>query len=346
MTSSPVVEIESFDMRTAPDPVLQELHRLDAAFELEARPDEPPTPFAAFMAQYRSAPGFRETKGILTRQGDAVIAGGFIEVDRTGDNAHVLEAFLVVPPDLRRRGLGRALLGAVVAEAEAEARTLLLGFTNSAVPAGAAFMRSLGAAAGLEERESELDLETLDRQLLRRWMEDGPRRAPEYDLLMIEGDVPDELVEAYAALYDVSNTAPRDALDVEDSHRTPEQIRDAERSRKEAGGERILCLAQHRPTGALAGWSELARHPAEPWKVHQYWTAVHPDHRGHALGKLVKAANLIRCIERWPDAKKVTTGNAYSNDAMLGINNELGFRETIGWTVWQVPIDQVRRVLG
>lgn len=345
MTSG-VVEIECFDMRTAADPVLEALHALEAAFEVEARPDEPPTPLTAFVSRYRNAPGFRENKGILLREGNAATAGGFIEIDRTGDNAHILEAFLVVPPQRRGQGLGRALLAGVLAEADAEARTLLLGFTNSAVPAGASFMRGLGAVAGLEERESELDLDALDRELLHRWMEDGPTRAGDYELLMIEGDIPDELLEAYAALYDVSNTAPRDALDVEDSHRTPEQIRDTERSRKEAGGERILCLAQHRPTGALAGWSELARHPAEPWKVHQYWTAVHPDHRGHALGKLVKAANLIRCIERWPDAKKVTTGNAYSNDAMLGINNELGFRETIGWTVWQVPVADVRRALG
>lgn len=334
--------INSSDLRTAPDEFFGALHTLETAFELESRPDEQPTPAEAFSARYRSAPGYRDATAWLVREGGAAVANAIAEWDRTGDNDHIVEAFVIVAPSRRGQGLARRLLAEVVDMADAERRSLLLGFTAASVPSGAAFMQRLGASPGLVERESELDLGKVDRSLIDRWLEEGPGRAVDYELVVIEDELPDELLGPFAALHDVTNTAPRDALEVADSHRTPEQIRSAEHSRRESGNERILCLARHRSSSELAGWTELGRHPSEPWKVQQYWTAVHPDHRGHALGKWLKAANVARARERWPEAKKIVTGNAYSNDAMLGINNEMGFEETIAWTVWQVPVADVR----
>lgn len=336
------ITIEFANTRTAPDDLIVALHTLETAFDLEAQPDEAPTPFEAYRSRYRSMPAFRDVLAWVAWEDGEPIAAVTAELDRTGDNDHVVEAFAVVTPSHRRQGLGRRLLAQVVDAAEAENRRLLLGFTASSVPSGAAFMRRLGASEGLVERESELDLARLDLAIVDRWLSEGPYRAADYDIVVIEGELPEEFLEAYAALYDVTNSAPRDDLEVEDSHRTPDQTREFERARREAGRERILCLARHRSSGDLAGWTELDRHPSEPWKVQQYWTAVHPDHRGHALGKWLKAANVARALERWPEAKKIVTGNAYSNDAMLGINNELGFAETLAWTVWQVPVSDVR----
>lgn len=340
------ITLDFANMRTAPDEFLTALHILETAFDLESKPDEPPTPWEAFRSRHRSMPDFRDVLAWVAWDDGTPVAAVEAEFDRTGDNGHVVEAFAMVAPSHRRRGLARRLLAQVVDAAEAQNRRLLLGFTASSVPSGATFMRRLGASEGLVERESELDLTRLDRAMVDRWLSEGPRRAGDYDILLIEGELPEEFLEAYAALYDVTNSAPRDDLDVEDSHRTPEQIRESERASREAGRERILCLARHRASGDLAGWTELGRHPSEPWKVHQFWTAVHPDHRGHALGKWLKAANLAGALERWPEAKKIVTGNAYSNDAMLGINNQLGFAETLAWTVWQVPLADVRGYLS
>lgn len=336
------LDIDAYAMRTAPDEVLGTLHGLQNEFELEARPDEVPTPYETYASRHRTMPSHYEGIGWVARHDGEVVGAVTADLDRTGDNAHIIEAFVQVRPSHRGRGIGRRLLAPVIETADRESRRLLFGYTNGFVPSGGAFMQRLGAVPGLVERGSELDLKSLDRDLVLRWVEDGPVRAPDYELLLIEDHLPDELLEPFAALYDVSNSAPREALEMEDAHRTPEQIRDIERSRREGGFERILYLARHRPTGALAGWTELARHGSEPWKVQQYWTAVHPDHRGHALGKWLKAANIQRALERWPEARKIETGNALSNDAMLGINNGLGFRETESWTVWQVPVEEVR----
>lgn len=338
--------IESADLRNASDEVFAALYVLEEAFQIEAKPDEPPTPFEAFRAQYRSMPSYRESRAWIAYEGGEPIATVTADFDRTGDNDHVIEAFATVLPAHRKRGLARTLLAPVVEAGETDGRILFMGYSYSPVPSGAAFLQRLGAEEGLVERESELDLVGLDRALIDQWVAEGPKRAAAYELVVIEDDLPEEYLEAFAALYAVSNSAPRDALDIADTHRTPEQIREKDTKRHESGSERILCLARHRASGDLAGWTELGRHPSEPEKVQQFWTAVHPDHRGSALGKWLKATTIVRSFERWPEAKKIVTENAYSNDAMLGINNQLGFAETAAWSVWQMPLAEVRRFVA
>ena len=336
------MRIETHQLRTAPDETVRLLYELDAASEQELQPHKPPPTFESFVSHWRITPSYREVRAMLARDADTAVGSVLIDLDRTGDNDHIVEAFAYVVPSRRREGIGTRLVEAVLDLADAEARRTLLAYTGSSVPAGAAFVSRLGAEAGLEERESELDLTSLDRALVDGWLADGPLRAPGYELLTIEGGVPEELLEAYAALYGVTSTAPRGSLEIGDTHRTPEQVAESDRSRQESGRERILCICRHRDSGALAGFTELGYHPGDPEKIYQQWTAVHPEHRGHGLGKWLKAAALVRALERWPAARRITTGNAYTNDAMLAINDALGFTETIGWTVWQVPVADAR----
>ena len=340
------MRVEAFQLRTAADDVVRLVYELDAASERELQPDKPPPTLESFVSYWQITPSYREVRALLAWDGETAVGYGLLSLDRSGDNDHLLETFVYVVPDRRREGIGDRLVEAALDVAEAEGRRLLLFYTGSTVPAGAAFVERLGAQAGLEERESELDLTKLDRTLVQRWLADGPGRAPEYELLTIEGDVPPELIEQYAALYGVTSTAPRGSLELGDTHRTPEQILESDRNLQESGRERILCICRQRETGDLAGFTELSYHPGEPEKIHQQWTAVDPGHRGQGLGKWLKAATLVRALERWPEAKRVVTGNAYTNDSMLAINDALGFTETIGWTVWQVSAADARARLS
>ena len=54
---------------------------------------------------------------------------------------------------------------------------------------------------------------------------------------------------------------------------------------------------------------------------------------------------LERILRERPEAVDVRTGNADSNDAMLGINHALGFKPYIAQANWQVPVEKVKAYL-
>jgi GNAT superfamily N-acetyltransferase len=59
--------------------------------------------------------------------------------------------------------------------------------------------------------------------------------------------------------------------------------------------------------------------------VDQFDTIVLPEHRGHRLGMLVKAANLLQVRRAAPTATSIVTWNAAENRHMLAVNEALGF---------------------
>src|SRR5690349_24374936 len=84
-----------------------------------------------------------------------------------------------------------------------------------------------------------------------------------------------------------------------------------------------LALA---PDGAVAAHSTLAVPLGESTTVFQWGTFVHREHRGHKLGLATKAANLRAVQEFRDDLTLVTTQNAETNDFMVSINEQMGFR--------------------
>ena len=68
---------------------------------------------------------------------------------------------------------------------------------------------------------------------------------------------------------------------------------------------------------------------------------VDREHRGHALGKWLKSAVILHGLERWPEADDIETMNAFSNEAMLGINREIGFEHEFTVRTYRVPARQV-----
>jgi mycothiol synthase len=52
-----------------------------------------------------------------------------------------------------------------------------------------------------------------------------------------------------------------------------------------------------------------------------------------------------RIFDERPDVEDVRTGNADSNDPMLGINRQLGFKPFVSDYIWQVPVERVRAYL-
>ena len=102
------------------------------------------------------------------------------------------------------------------------------------------------------------------------------------------------------------------------------------------------CVARHIETGELVGFHDVAWTPAAPRIVHIANTVVLRAHRGHALGKWLKAAILARIVKERPGVEELLTTNADSNAAMLGINHALGFQPHLATTVWRLTTDDAK----
>jgi mycothiol synthase len=93
------------------------------------------------------------------------------------------------------------------------------------------------------------------------------------------------------------------------------------------------------------GYTEVVWNPGQPEHLGQGDTAVSPKYRNFGLGRWLKAAMLEKVLRERPQVKHIRTYNASSNEAMLRINYQLGFKHVKTTTTWQVEVDEVFKYL-
>ncbi|HUS60739.1 MAG TPA: GNAT family N-acetyltransferase, partial [Acidimicrobiales bacterium] len=306
--------------------------------ELELWPQDPVTPEADAIAEHRAVPARVQQTAVRVWAPDGSLAGSLdlgIDPEKT-DNPDVLGFGMTVHHAHRRRGIATGLLAHVVAFARANERDRLVFSTRAPVPAGARFAASLGAVAKSMSHTNHLPTAEVDRELMEAWVAEGPMRAEGYELLTWDGAVPEEHLGDFVDLMLVMNDAPRDDLEVNDFTLTPAEWREAEARSDAVGCERWMLVARRIKDGALGGFHRMAWVPALPNAVFVADTGVRPEHRGRALGKWLKAAMTLRVLDERPDVTDIRTDNADSNDAMLGINEQMGYRQLLGATTWEM----------
>ncbi len=314
------------------------------ALEREALPDVPVPPADHALADYRRAPSFRHRRWWVSRRGDEVAGFASAVWDDLPENRSHCEIDVAVAPSARRSGLGSALLGAVVEAADAWQASLLDVYARVGGP-GEPFLRRLGAELRQVERRSACLTAHLDRPLLERWVRRAGERAAAYSLVAWDGHCPDDLLGAFCDLVAVMNTAPRDGLQRDDTHTTPEEWREREAAYDAQGYDHWVLCARHDGSGEFAGYTELLLPRRWPEMAYQGDTGVWPKHRERGLGRWLKAAMALRLVDERPAIERIETWNAGGNQAMLSINEAMGFVAVENWGAWQVPVDRVRAAL-
>lgn len=310
----------------------------------EIFPHDPPTLVETAIAAERARPA-RLRRWSFQAHDDAgrLIGGAGTSIDpEHDDNPDMLQVNVHVAADCRRQGIGTALLAELVALAQSLGRRRLLVSTYEAIPAGEAMATSVGAQAKLREHINHLPIAAVDRQLMECWVAEGPQRAPGYELISFDGAAPDEHIEGVVSQVLVLNTAPRDDLEMNDFTLTADMVREHDAQALAAGNEQWALLARHVESGEYAGMHDMTWHPDNPEVCWVGLTGVDPAHRGHALGKWLKAAMTLRVLDERPQVTDIRTGNADSNDAMLGINRQMGYRPLVAATAWELPVDVAR----
>ena len=337
------VQVDPFVM---PDEQLARIARIHQALAHERVPEDPLVPLEVYMQRSRAkSPGQWRAVFSARDAGGADVGVAFVGRSlNEPENAHIRWMEIGVLPEHRRRGIGRALLRAVVEICQDQGTDLVfMGQTTDRVMAGADFLRAIGATPGLDMKSNQLILAEVDRAKLKEWAALDPAG---YRLERADNVVPQHLVRPYLDAANAMNDMPKGDLNVADQQFTEQQLRDREAWLKGAGIEWWLIVAIEEATGEGAGFTEVNYDPRAGHVVYQGGTGVTTKHRGHRLGLWMKAVMLERVLRERPDARFIRTGNANVNKNMLEINTMLGFRHAWSQTLWQMPLAEIRRAVG
>ena len=254
--------------------------------------------------------------------GDVCLGTLLLDMPRH-DNTHTTELDVNVAPPFRRRGAGTALLGHGLELARSLGRTTItdevnvpIGQTLAAWPGGR-FARAHGFVSKHTEQRLLLDLPA-----------DPPAgdRPDGYEVVSWHGIPPEPWQVAFAEMHTLMDRdVATGELDREPVVHDPQRLVAGETRLVEQGYGLVTSLALG-PDGAPAAYTEMRVVGEDRVHVVQDDTFVLGAHRGRGLGTLVKAANLGRLVEQYPQARHVHTWTAEVNDAMRTINERFGFR--------------------
>lgn len=247
------------------------------------------------------------------------------------DNLHSCELVLMVHPDARRRGIGRALDAEVERRSRAEGRTTLISHADEPPGDEGRSAGRLGALAlGWEVCQTEVrrDIDLpLDAQRVAELEATCRPYAEDYEIRTWWDRCPDELVDDRAELArQMSTDVPLDGLDWQ------EEVWDAERVRRNealaAAMDRsvVAAGAVHRPTGRMVAFTDIGLARTDVRRAFQWETLVSAPHRGRRLGTLLKLAALQELSWTSPGTTFLSCWNAQENTPMIAVNDALGAR--------------------
>jgi GNAT superfamily N-acetyltransferase len=268
----------------------------------------------------------------------AVVDGGVVGALRlilpTKDNPTVATVDVAVHPRLRRRGIGTTLLAEGVRLAQSAGRTELISEVDEPVPdtAGRAFALRHGWTCDLLETRRDLVL-PVDEQRLSALESEARAASAGYEVVLWRDRTPDELLDDRAVLERRMTTdAPHGDLPVAEEFWDGARIREYE-GMHVARGRTVLSAGAVRD-GRLVAFTDLQIPLAQPERASQAGTLVLPEHRGHRLGALLKAAVLRELASTMPEVRRISTYNSDSNVPMVAVNEALGFRPAGHLSSW------------
>lgn len=333
------IEIQQIDTVTAPEELLLEMHQYYVLYDAETLPGNPPTTVEQRLGAWRNIPGHRKVFRWLLRDDGEIVAVAVLslELEDTG----VSYARIHVKAEHRRSGFATRLAEPVLATLEKEQRPSVITDTENDAQWEPVLER-LGMKKALGSRLSRLRVSDVDWDLMDSWIDKAAERASDYELKYLVFPVDEEYLQRWCDVMMIMNTAPRESLEFEDFTMTPEKWRDIESSDIARGIRLSAHVAIHRPTGDWVGLSELMYWEGTGEQAEQGDTAVHPDHRNKGLGRWLKAAMLKKFIAEHPDVIRINTDNAGSNDPMLSINIEMGYKTIREDNAWQGDVSTIR----
>ncbi|MFF4838620.1 GNAT family N-acetyltransferase [Streptomyces collinus] len=261
----------------------------------------------------------------LASDADGVPVGSaFLRLFAKTGQEHLAELELRVHPAERRRGTGSRLLEAAVAAAREDGRRCVIGQAEAGSP-GDGFLSARGFHRVLTLVFTRLPSAAADLTALTAIVEEPH---PGYRLISWEGTVPDDLAETFVESRHAMDDMPMGGTDFGTVVWDLERVRAAAAAVQRRGELLHTVAAVDESDGSIAGFTELVVPGDGQGDGQHYGTGVLPRHRGHDLGRWMKAASVRHALERHPGLGGLLTDTADSNPHMMRINDALGYAPT------------------
>jgi GNAT superfamily N-acetyltransferase len=270
---------------------------------------------------------------VWTAHDGETLAGAVSLVLWSDNNAHLAQPRILVRPESRRRGIGRALADTALGHAREVGRTTAVIDAQVGTP-GELFAAALGFAPALSEVINLLRLSDVDATAVRAWAAGSEAKTDGLQLTRWDAHIPDGLMEAFLRARAALDDVPTEDLDVRPERPTAEVMRRYEDAALDRG-VRLYGVGAYDPSsGRMAGYTTVHVEGDSPW-ASVGSTGVLPTYRGRGLGLWVKAAMLDWLTVREPHVTGYLTGNAAANEHMRRINERLGYRVLEEGRAWQ-----------
>ena len=306
------------DVRELSDSDFAQVLRLQQQLDGHRDPTLPVTPAAELRALFADdATDYARHVRIAAFDSDGAAAAiGHLELTSDPANAR-LAGIEITPAD---EAATVAVLAELLRLARADKRTSVIAWGDQSLQRHE-FWTGLGAELRYTERESTLDVASVDAELMDQWIGAAPEG---YRLLHWTRRCPEEWMHNLVDTTNAMNDAPTDDLDMADTIVDAEMIAGDIEARARLGlyFRGILAVTAH---GETAGATEVLVNVHRRECSWQWNTVVLAAHRGRRIGRWMKAAMWKRLRENEPAVSMLHTGNAESNDHMLAINDKMGY---------------------
>lgn len=315
------MDIEVLDPALADVRDLRGCHEVFTASEAIDAPNEPPMSFDHFVGRFRNpSPEIGPTDWWIAYH-EGTVTGLAIISYPAAENDHVAMVNVYVHPDHRRRGMGTALLRALLPVVRERGRNVIDGWAITKGGSGDEWSRSLGFSHVHSTVIQAIQLKDVDSAT---W-QNGPERG--YRLEDWIGAAPDHLVASLAGARAAIHDAPTGDAAYRSPDWTPERVREIEAELVGRGIEQYTVVAVYAASGDVVGLTEVAFHPHRSDRAYQGDTVVLPEHRGHRLGVAMKSHMLRWLARERPELREIRTSTGASNVYMVRVNHELGFKD-------------------
>jgi GNAT superfamily N-acetyltransferase len=324
-------------------------HVFRRARHAETRPDDPILPDSVAEVRMRTVREFEiHVYYEITSDGEMLgwFSGHTVRPGSPGydENRDFFDADIEVAREHRRQGIGTRLLLVALDVMDRHGCRLLDLWADE--EAGHAFLRRFAGEPKFVGAENRLDLAAVDWGMVRRWVEEGAERSPGTHLQLIDGPIPEAMLDEYAPqLARLLNSIPWDDLAHGEIVITPAHVREVQ-ARMALTNTMLHTIVARDPDGTIAGITDVSYTRHLPTLVEQRFTGVSPEARGRGIGKWIKAAMLEKLHTEYPQARWMVTGNASSNGPMLSINHRLGFFQYRAGAEYQVSRDRLAEIAG